>query len=122
MPGFTKTAKDGTVTAKKRPKTPGEILNDEYLKPLGITQQQLAERLGITRVRLNEVLLGKRSISMDTAIRLARFFKTTVDFWIGLQSGIDQWDAMKNNQKEYDKITPLGSDKSRSRTNDTTRD
>ncbi|MCU0821340.1 MAG: HigA family addiction module antitoxin [Spirochaetes bacterium] len=92
---------------KQRPKTPGETLNEVFLKPLGITQEQLANRLGVTRVRLNEVLLGKRSITIDTAIRLARFFNTTVEFWIGMQVEVDMWDAMNLNQKEYEKIIPL---------------
>lgn len=92
---------------EQRPKTPGETLNEDFLKPLGITQEQLANRLGITRVRLNEVLLGKRSITMDTAIRLARFFNTTVEFWIGMQVEVDMWDAMNVNRKEYEKIIPL---------------
>lgn len=95
------------MTNKTRPKTPGEILNEEYLKPLGITQLQLAERLGVTRVRLNEVLLGKRSLTIDTAIRLARFFNTPVEYWVGLQTVVDLWDALKSNQKEYDRIIPL---------------
>jgi antitoxin HigA-1 len=73
-----------TVQNNRRPKTPGEVLNEDYLQPMGITQQELSERLGITRVRLNEVLLGKRSITIDTALRLARFFNTKVEFWIGL--------------------------------------
>ena len=94
---------------KKRPETPGEILNEDFLKPLKITQEQLANRLGITRVRLNEVLLGKRSITIDTAIRLSRFFNTTVEFWIGMQAEVDMWDAMNINQKEYEKIIPLKS-------------
>ncbi len=93
---------------KQRPKTPGEILNEDFLKPLGITQQELADRLGITRVRLNEVLLGKRSITMDTAIRLARFFNNTVEFWIGLQIDVDMWDSIALNGKDYEKIIPLG--------------
>lgn len=90
-----------------RPKHPGEILKAEYLDPMGITQQELADDLKITRVRINEVLLGKRAITTDTAIRLARFFDTTVNFWLGMQTELDLWDAINSNEKEYKKITPL---------------
>lgn len=101
---------DSMLPLSERPQTPGELLNNKYLKPLGITQQQLADRLGITRVRLNEVLLGKRSISMDTAIRLSCFFDTTAEYWIERQVQVDKWDALKANLAEYKKITPLEQD------------
>jgi antitoxin HigA-1 len=90
-----------------RPRHPGDVLKAEYLDPLGITQQELADYLGITRVRINEVLLGKRAISTDTAIRLARFFNTSVHYWLGMQTELDLWDARNNNEEEYLKITPL---------------
>lgn len=86
---------------------PGEILKSEYLEPMGITQQELADYLGITRVRINEVVLGKRAITHDTAIRLARFFDTTVEFWLGMQSDISLWEAKKNYEEEYRKIIPF---------------
>ncbi len=62
---------------------------------MGMTQQELADMLDITRVRINEVLLGKRAITPDTAIRLARLFDTTVKFWLGMQNGLDLWKAKK---------------------------
>lgn len=73
---------------KQRPKIPGETLNEDFLKPPGITQELLANRPVITRVCLNEVLPGKRSITIDTALRLARFYNTTFEFWIGMQVGV----------------------------------
>ena len=79
----------------------------DFLDPLGMTQQELAERLGITRVRINEVLLGKRGITPDTAMRLARFFDTSVAFWMDMQIKRDLWDVMKIYGEEYNKITPL---------------
>jgi antitoxin HigA-1 len=91
----------------QRPKHPGEILKSEYLDQMGITQQELADYLGITRVRINEVLLGKRAISTDTAIRLAKFFDTTVQYWLGMQTDLDLWEAKKNNEDEYLKIKSL---------------
>ncbi len=91
----------------RRPTTPGEILRYEFIEPIGLTQQQLAERLGITRVRVNEIISGKRAITPDTAIRLSRLFHTTVEFWMGLQTDLELWDAMKAGEREYRKIIPL---------------
>ena len=96
----------------RRPTTPGEILKYEFIEPLGLTQQQLAERLGITRVRVNEIISGKRAITPDTAIRLSRLFHTTVEFWMGLQTDVELWDAMKAGEREYRKIIPLKPKKS----------
>ena len=64
----------------RRPTPPGEILRSEFLKPLGLSQKEVAEALGITRVRLSEVIHGKRAITPDTAFRLARCFDTTPEF------------------------------------------
>ena len=68
---------------------PGEMLLEEFLKPLGLQQAQAAERLGISANRLNEVVLGKRRITADTALRLSRLLKTTPQFWMRLQA---DWD------------------------------
>jgi len=64
----------------RRPTPPGEILRHEFWEPLGLTQKELAEALGIARVRLSEILRGRRAVTPDTALRLARFFDTTPDF------------------------------------------
>jgi len=68
---------------------PGEILLEEFLKPEGIGQADAARRLGISLNRLNEIILGKRGISADTALRLARLLKTSPQFWMRLQA---DWD------------------------------
>lgn len=88
----------------RRPIYPGEILRYEFLKPLKISQQQLADSLYITRVRINEIVLGKRSITLDMSFRLAKYFNTTPDFWINLQMQIDLWDTLQANKKDYEKI------------------
>ena len=75
-----------------------------------MTQQQLADSIGITRVRINEIILGKRSITPDTAFRLAKFFNTTPEFWIGLQTNLDMWNTLQKRQKEYEIIKPLKSE------------
>ena len=93
----------------RQPTHPGEILRYEYLDELNMTQQQLADSIGITRVRLNEIILGKRAITPDTAFRLAKFFNTTPEFWIGLQTNFDMWNTLQSRKKEYDTIRPLKS-------------
>ena len=90
----------------RRPTPPGEILRHEFLEPLGLSQKELAEALGITRVRLSEILRGKRAVTPDTAFRLARFFDTTPEFWLGLQTDMSLWDTLQTHGPEYDKIKP----------------
>lgn len=74
---------------KMLPVHPGEILNEEFLKPLGISQNQLGKDLGVSPRRINEIVRAKRSITADTAMRLARYFGTTASFWLGLQMDYD---------------------------------
>ena len=94
----------------RQPTHPGEIIRYEYLDELNMTQQQLADAIGITRVRINEIILGKRSLTPDTAFRLARFFNTTPEFWIGLQTNFDMWNTLQKREKEYARIRPLKSE------------
>ena len=91
----------------RQPTHPGKILRYEYLEELNMTQQQLADAIGITRVRINEIILGKRSITPDTAFRLAKYFNTTPEFWINLQSHYDMWNTLQKRRKEYDTIRPF---------------
>ena len=74
---------------------PGEILLEEYLKPLGLGQLEAARRLGVSLNRLNEIILGKRSIAADTALRLSRLLKTSPQLWIRLQADWDLHEAMQ---------------------------
>ncbi len=91
----------------RRPTPPGEILRHEFLEPLGLNQKQMAEALGISRVRLSEILRDKRAITADTAFRLARFFDTTPEFWLGLQTDVSLWDTLQAHGPEYEKIRPV---------------
>lgn len=68
---------------------PGEILLEEFLKPLGVSQYLLAKEIGVPARRINEIVHGQRRISADTALRLARFFGTSERFWINLQARFD---------------------------------
>jgi addiction module HigA family antidote len=68
---------------------PGEVLSEEFLKPMNLSQNRLALNIGVPARRINEIVLGKRSISADTALRLARYFGTSAEFWLGLQAQYD---------------------------------
>ena len=68
---------------------PGEILLEEFLKPMGITQYRLANEIGVPQRRIGEIVAGKRAVTADTGLRLSRFFGTSDGFWVGLQTDYD---------------------------------
>lgn len=74
---------------------PGEILLEEFLRPLGLSQNRLAREIRVAPRRVNEIVLGKRSLTPDTALRLARYFGTSERFWLGLQMDFDLEDAQR---------------------------
>ena len=80
------------------PTHPGEMLLEEFLVPLGISQSAFAVRLGVSFPRLNEIVRGKRSVTPDTALRLARVTGMSADFWLGLQQDWDLWHALRSKQ------------------------
>jgi addiction module HigA family antidote len=69
--------------------TPGDILLEEFLKPMGITQYRLAKEIGVPQRRIGEIVAGKRAVTADTGLRLSRFFGTSDGFWVGLQTDYD---------------------------------
>lgn len=68
---------------------PGEVLLEEFLSPMGISQNHLALKIGVPARRINEIVLGKRRVTADTALRLARYFGNSARFWLGLQTDYD---------------------------------
>jgi addiction module HigA family antidote len=74
---------------KLNPVHPGEVLLEEFLKPMGLSQNRLSLEIGVHPRRINEIVLGKRRITADTALRLARYFGTSPQFWMGLQNDYD---------------------------------
>ena len=87
----------GRLLPQNRPPThPGEMLLEEFLKPLGISQSEFSVRLGVSFARLNEIVRGKRAVTPDTALRLARLLGISADFWLGLQLDWDLWHAMRS--------------------------
>ena len=83
---------------------PGEVLLEEFLKPLGISQNRLARAMVVPPRRINEIVHGKRAVTADTAIRLARTLGTSEQFWMGLQADYDLEEARKAAQSELEKV------------------
>ena len=86
----------GILMAKKLANVhPGEILLEEFLQPLALSQNAIAQAIGVPPRRINEICLGKRAITPDTALRLAQFFSTSPQFWLGIQNDYDLEEAQK---------------------------
>jgi len=98
-----------TTLPKHRPPThPGEMLLEEFLEPLGMTQSRLAELIRVSYPRVNEIINGKRGVTPDTALRLARLFGTTPEFWLNGQRNWDLWHAMRSPEAvDLKKIKPV---------------
>lgn len=83
------------IPTDRTPSHPGEMLLEEFLKPMNITQRQLADAIKVPYQRVNELINQKRGITPSTALRLAQFFKTTADFWLNLQMRCDLYKAQQ---------------------------
>jgi addiction module HigA family antidote len=100
--------KNANSIKRNRPPThPGEVLREDVLPATGLTQEQLAQRLGVSRRTINEILNERRPVSVDMAHRLARIFNTTPDVWINMQTALDLWEAAETNKDVYQQIKPL---------------
>lgn len=94
---------------ERQPVHPGEVLRKECLEPLGMSQSEAARRLGISYPRLNEVVNGRRSVTPDTALRIARLFGTDPEFWLNLQQARDLWKARYGpGAPDLEEIVPVG--------------
>jgi addiction module HigA family antidote len=92
----------------RAPTHPGEMLLEEFLRPLGISQSAFAIRLGVSFPRVNEIVRGKRSVTPDTALRLERVLGMPAGFWLGLQLDWDVWHAMRGEKaSEIARLRPL---------------
>ena len=91
-------------TEKLPPIHPGEILNEEFLIPLGVTQYRLAKSIGVDARRIHAIVHGKRSITAETALLLSRFFGNSAEFWIGLQS---QYDLETAEDRIFDRLNSI---------------
>jgi antitoxin HigA-1 len=81
------------LQTKRKPVTVGEMLVEEFLVPHGLTQAALAEALGVPRKHVNEICTGRRAVTADTALMLARVFRNTPEFWLNTQRRTDLWEA-----------------------------
>ena len=86
---------------------PGDILLHEFLEPMGISQNKLARDISVPPRRINEIVLGKRAITADTALRLARYFGSSEKFWLGLQDNYDLEETSKKLGKALDRISAV---------------
>jgi addiction module HigA family antidote len=107
------TKKIGEITRNLLGIHPGEILREEFLKPMGITAYRLAKETRLSQMRISEILRGKRGISADTALRLARFFGNSPVFWTNLQSQHDLEVRKSEIASELDEIRPLSRESAR---------
>jgi addiction module HigA family antidote len=85
--------------SERKPVSVGEILREEYLGPLGLTQAQLAEAMGVPRKHVNELCRDRRAVTADTALILGRVFGTSADFWLNVQRRTELWQAMSTPER-----------------------
>jgi antitoxin HigA-1 len=91
------------LTTKRKPVSVGEILIEEFMRPMGLTQAALAEAMGVARKHVNELCNGRRSVTAPTALILARVFGNSPEFWLNVQRRNDLWEAM-NSPRERERI------------------
>ena len=89
------------------PTPPGVVLAEEFLTPMGLTQSEVARAIGVSFQRLNGVVNGRRELTTSTALRLARYFGTSAEFWINLQRNHDLWATLREEGAEIETIEPF---------------
>ena len=95
------------VPTHRPPTHPGEMLLEEFLEPLGMTQTELAERIGVPFQRVNGLVRGRRSLTPDTALRLSKLFGTTPSFWMSHQLRWDLYHTQRSSRKALERIKPM---------------
>jgi addiction module HigA family antidote len=89
------------------PITPGELLNDEFLLPLGVTKYRIAKEIGVPAQRIGEIVAGKRAITADTDLRLCKYFGLSAGYWLRMQNKYDTEETRRKIQSELDEIIPM---------------
>ncbi len=96
-----------TIQMRRRPTHPGEMLREDFLPDYGLTVSSLATAIGVSRQTLNELLRERRRVSPEMALRLARLFSNSPEFWLNAQRAVDLWDAARAIESEVARIRPL---------------
>lgn len=96
-----------TGTMKRRPTHPGEMLREDFLPDYGLTNAELAKATGVSRQSINELVHERRAVSPGMALRLARLFGNSPEFWLNAQRSVDLWEAEQSIKKEVARIKPL---------------
>ena len=96
-----------TAGMKRRPTHPGEMLREDFLQDYGLTVSGLADAAGVSRQAINELLRGRRAVSPKMALRLARLFGNSPEFWLNAQRAVDLWDAAQAIKDDVERIKPL---------------
>lgn len=97
------------IPTKRTPTHPGEMLLEEFLNPMGLTQRELADAIHVPYQRVNDIINGRRGITPSTALRLSRYFGNSTDFWMNVQLRWDMFFAREHEIKVLDAIQPLSS-------------
>lgn len=100
-------AVSNTTNMKRRPTHPGEMLREDFMPDYGLTVAGLAEAIGVSRQSINELLRERRAISPEMALRLARLFGNSPEFWLNAQRAVDLYDATEAIKKDVARIRPL---------------
>ncbi len=95
------------IPTHRAPTHPGEMLSEEFLKPMGLTQRQLADSIHVPYQRINEIVNGRRGVTPSTALRLSKYFGVSPDFWLNLQLRWDLYFAQQAEAKELQLISPV---------------
>ncbi len=96
-----------TIGMKRRPTHPGEMLREDFIPDYGLTVSSMAASLGVSRQSINELLRERRAVSSEMALRLARLFGNSPEFWLNAQRAVDLWDAAQTIKKDVMRIRPL---------------
>ncbi len=96
-----------TINMQRKPTHPGEMLREDFLPDYGLTVSSLAKAIGVSRQSINELLRERRRVSPEMALRLARLFGNSPEFWLNAQRAVDLWVAAQTIQNEVAHITPL---------------
>jgi addiction module HigA family antidote len=96
-----------TIRMQRRPTHPGEMLREDFMPDYGLTVSGLAEAIGVSRQSINELLRERRRVSPEMALRLARLFGNSPEFWLNAQRAVDLWDAAQAIQNDVARIRPL---------------